>query len=395
MGISQEFFLFVAGFGILQAFFLAGILYFHPRSEKSVNAFLALYIFFLVLPMFTPVIQHLFSWQTVSLTEPVILLIGPFLYLYVLSLKESITWRKAYPHFILYVAALSFGIYMYYKLSGIYPPSKEPPVEVLRSPTANIRSAIRILQMVFYFFLARRTLSSYQNSIQNLYSETSRINFKWVRWLINGYMLLVVVMIIVYLFMLKYPQHFNLLLLLNTAIIAPYIYLVTYKGLTQPMLWQLHPGMARNKVQEEIHKIEEITSTSSVQSKSSKPVLSSEKMEEILRRTISLMERDKLYQETELNLQQLAERLQIPSYVVSQAINEGLNKTFYDLVNGYRVEEAKRLLLDPNNRNYKILSVGFEAGFNSKTTFNTVFKKFTGLSPTEYREKHITTVTQI
>jgi AraC-like DNA-binding protein len=64
-----------------------------------------------------------------------------------------------------------------------------------------------------------------------------------------------------------------------------------------------------------------------------------------------------------------------------------MKKNFYDLVNGYRVEEAKRLLLDPKSFNYTILSVGFEAGFNSKTTFNTVFKKFTGLSPTEFRDK--------
>ena len=62
-----------------------------------------------------------------------------------------------------------------------------------------------------------------------------------------------------------------------------------------------------------------------------------------------------------------------------------MNKNFYDLINGYGIEEAKRLLLNPRNRNYTILSIGFEAGFNSKTTFNPVFKKFTGLTPTEFR----------
>ena len=56
-------------------------------------------------------------------------------------------------------------------------------------------------------------------------------------------------------------------------------------------------------------------------------------------------------------------------------------------MNGYRIEEAKKLLLDPKNKNFTILSVGFEAGFNSKTTFNTVFKKFTGLTPTEFRDR--------
>ncbi|TAL47100.1 MAG: AraC family transcriptional regulator, partial [Chitinophagaceae bacterium] len=80
-------------------------------------------------------------------------------------------------------------------------------------------------------------------------------------------------------------------------------------------------------------------------------------------------------------------KLQVPAYQVSLALNEGIKKNFYDVINGYRVEEAKRLLLDSKSKNFTILSVGFEAGFNSKTTFNTVFKKFTGVTPTEFREK--------
>ena len=99
------------------------------------------------------------------------------------------------------------------------------------------------------------------------------------------------------------------------------------------------------------------------------------------------MQNEKLYRETELTIQNLADRIEFPSYRVSQAINEGIKKNFYDLVNSYRVEEAKRLLLDSKNKNYTILSIGFEAGFNSKTTFNTVFKKFTGLTPTDFRER--------
>jgi len=107
----------------------------------------------------------------------------------------------------------------------------------------------------------------------------------------------------------------------------------------------------------------------------------------IILRIKSLMETDKIYQEAELTLHQLGNILQVPAYLVSQALNDGMNRNFYELVNGYRVEEAKRLLLDTKSVNYTVLSVGFEAGFNSKTTFNTVFKKFTGLTPSEYRNK--------
>jgi YesN/AraC family two-component response regulator len=106
------------------------------------------------------------------------------------------------------------------------------------------------------------------------------------------------------------------------------------------------------------------------------------------------MEHSKLYLQSELTLQDLADQLEIPSYQVTQAINEGLNKNFYDLVNGYRVEEAKRLLSDPVTRNNKILTVGMDAGFNSKTTFNTVFKKFTGQTPSEFKEQQLNSVVQ-
>ena len=102
---------------------------------------------------------------------------------------------------------------------------------------------------------------------------------------------------------------------------------------------------------------------------------------ELVRKITQLMEADRLYQEPELTLQQLAHKLAVPTYQVSIAINEGMKKNFYDLVNGYRVEEAKRLLADERNANYTILSVAFDAGFNSKTTFNTVFKKVYRIYP--------------
>jgi AraC-like DNA-binding protein len=136
-----------------------------------------------------------------------------------------------------------------------------------------------------------------------------------------------------------------------------------------------------------IHEVEVLTrETHSPANPTSTDQPADRRIYELAERVVALLENEKLYEEPELTLRGLAEKLETPTYLLSQAINEGLQKTFYDLVNGYRVEEAKRLLLDSRNRNYTILSVGFEAGFNSKTTFNTVFKKFTGLTPTEFRD---------
>jgi len=64
-----------------------------------------------------------------------------------------------------------------------------------------------------------------------------------------------------------------------------------------------------------------------------------------------------------------------------------LDKSFYDYINHYRVEEARQLLIDPGKAGYKISSIAYDAGFNSVSTFNEVFRKFTGLTPSQFRKK--------
>ena len=104
LAFSANVIFFIAG--ILQALLLSALTYFHPKSDKSVNIYLSLYIFCVSILMLIPVVQQLFSWQTMLYLMPFPLLIGPFLYLYVRSLKEAITWRKAWPHFLLFLIFL-------------------------------------------------------------------------------------------------------------------------------------------------------------------------------------------------------------------------------------------------------------------------------------------------
>jgi AraC-like DNA-binding protein len=385
--ISENILFFISGFGILQAFLSAGLLYFHPRSERSVSSFLALYIALLSTPMLIPLLQTFLSWQAFIFVAPFTLLVGPMLYLYVRSFKEVITWGKAWPHFILFAIYLVIIWRLSVTIGSHYPPTRHMPEEVLHNPLTIIPISIRMLQMLVYYFLSRSVLTTYQQSILQLFSETSRINLNWVKLLINGYLILVITSIALYSLVLRYSEYFNLFVLISAATFTPYIYMATLKGVTQSTLWQIQPGTNKEKVEQEMQKAEEMEKQKTVDEKPVQPGSDAHfKNNEIASRIISLMENDKLYQETQLTLQNLADKLLLPSYQVSQVINDGLKKNFYDLVNGYRVEEAKRLLLDPKNKNYTILSVGFEAGFNSKTTFNTVFKKFTGHTPTEYRE---------
>ena len=91
-----------------------------------------------------------------------------------------------------------------------------------------------------------------------------------------------------------------------------------------------------------------------------------------------------LYLDPELSLSDLATKLKTNTSVLSAAINQNFGKNFNDFVNEYRVEEVKRQLKDPANAHLSLLGVALECGFNSKSTFNRAFKKFTGKSPKEF-----------
>ena len=85
-----------------------------------------------------------------------------------------------------------------------------------------------------------------------------------------------------------------------------------------------------------------------------------------------------------LSLKEVAEYLDISPNHLSQVINENLNKNFFDFINGYRVELIKQKMLNSENSSLSLLGMAYESGFNSKSCFNSVFKKMTGLTPSKY-----------
>ncbi|TGK20690.1 AraC family transcriptional regulator [Leptospira fluminis] len=102
-------------------------------------------------------------------------------------------------------------------------------------------------------------------------------------------------------------------------------------------------------------------------------------------RLLELMEKEKAYREEALKIQDLAQRLLLTPHQLSRILNETYGKNFNEFVNGFRIEEAKVLLLEDEERT--VLSIGYEVGFNSKSTFNAQFLKISGKTPQEWRKK--------
>jgi ligand-binding sensor domain-containing protein/AraC-like DNA-binding protein len=106
-----------------------------------------------------------------------------------------------------------------------------------------------------------------------------------------------------------------------------------------------------------------------------------------LQQLLTYMREEQPYTDPELSLAGLATQLSIPPKQLSQIINEELEQNFKNFLNQYRVEEAQKKLLDPKEKDFVILKIAYEVGFNSKSVFNAAFKNFTGMSPSEYRKK--------
>ncbi len=145
------------------------------------------------------------------------------------------------------------------------------------------------------------------------------------------------------------------------------------------------------RVSEVIHELPEPSPLSLSTGNGQVKLSSTEKADELIEnleaevsKVTAYMDEQKPYTNSKLNLVELAHHLKLPPYVLSKIINSGFGKNFFDFVNGYRVEEFKRRVEDPQFRNYTLLSIAFDVGFNSKTAFNRSFKKITNQTPSSY-----------
>jgi AraC-like DNA-binding protein len=120
-----------------------------------------------------------------------------------------------------------------------------------------------------------------------------------------------------------------------------------------------------------------------------KPLKNTEYNSSLLNNAIHVLTSEKLYLNEKFRIKDLAERLQVPEYVLSQAINIESGFSFNDLINQLRIEEFKRKLKDPTLQHLTIEAMAMDSGFNTKASFYATFKKQMGITPGEYKLKEV------
>ena len=126
-----------------------------------------------------------------------------------------------------------------------------------------------------------------------------------------------------------------------------------------------------------------------VKSKDSAVDYNEDEANQILSKTVLVMQNEKPYENPELSLPLLAKLIDTTPHKLSEVLNKQAGRNFTDFINQYRVEKAKDMLLDGQFSNYKIAAIAFECGFNTLSTFNLAFKKNTGKTPSVYREEMV------
>ena len=117
--------------------------------------------------------------------------------------------------------------------------------------------------------------------------------------------------------------------------------------------------------------------------------LTPEEVERFKQKIVQVMEKQKPYLKTHFSLSQCAELTGIPGHILSYVLSESLKQNFLHFVNTYRIEEAKVALLDSRKQHLSIAGIAIDCGFNSLSSFNTAFKKFTGTTPSNYKKKQV------
>lgn len=239
-------------------------------------------------------------------------------------------------------------------------------------PMTLVEDAILLLFLIIVAVLSFAQLSHHKEHLQGFYSDLSLVNLSWLFRFLIGFTLIRSMSLIIS----CYRSNLGLVAFADFADFLILLYLA-YHSFRQK---EIFPTEVRS-----IFPLKEATPHQQVGCKSEVRIEDVELQEKKVH-VLGIMEKHKPYLNPELTLPELAQLSSMKTHELSFFLNDGLGENFYSLVNRYRVEESKRLLTDPSYQHLSILGIAMEAGFNSKTAFNTNFKRLTQQTPSAYRK---------
>lgn len=356
--------------GAVQGVFLSFLLFTQKREVNLPAKFLALLILVISLLLFLASLYQLKNYSLLIIFGPFLLPLflttGPLLFLYTKSLsdKKFVFGRKQMLHFIPYAAGVLI-------LSTLYVESYPAQIEFIDNfyfdkarPFEVIFRYADILLRASYTIISLRILAKYKLELENEFSSTEKFDYTWLK-----HLLIYCMISIIFLFLITVFNLGNDIRLIVGIYFSLLMYVIGYKYIKLKDVYFSEERQIENKV------------------KYQKSGLSTEDKHSIGQNLENLMKKEKPYLESDITSGRLSSMLEVSQNNLSQVINELYKKNFFEYINSYRIEEAKKMLMSGSEKR-TVLEIAFEVGFQSKSTFNSVFKKATQMTPTQFRNKH-------
>lgn len=368
--------------GAAQGFLLAAVLATQQRN-RTANRLLAVAMVAFSLDLLTAVyivggyeqqFPHFFG-----VGYPLALLYGPLIYLYAVTAADRT--RRLTPrdvlHFLPYVTVIVAGIPIYLMSGAEKVAFYHDLQRGLIPPLIQLVDPLKFVSGISYAVATLLFLRKHAQRVKANYSSLERMNLQWLVRLAGAAAAIWIFATVAAITGPLKPELLSFADHVVSLAVAILVYWIGYMGLRQPEIFNWARAEAPVPVS--------TAPVSEEQAQYERSGLTDREAAALKSALLTAMDRERPYQNSNLTLAELAERLHTTPHKLSEVLNSQLEQTFYDFVNGYRVQDVQRRIADERSKHLTILSLAIDAGFASKSTFNEVFKKHTGHTPSAYR----------
>jgi len=352
-----------------QLLFVGIFLITHKKGNRRNNMLLSTVFFMIAWNMGDLTLQMngvVLNWEFLQhIDDGFLFIYGPIFYLYaqgVIFRDFKLSSRDLLhltPYLLLTISILS--------LNNLVPNLSEEIIMNDLPWQFYLISALMYVHLFVYLGLTYKSLWKYRLIIKNKYSQIDQINLDWLSFALNTFGLLAFISLIQNFIVLAENRIvFMVTLVLLLIFIFYFVNKVILKALRQP---EIFAGIAQNETTKYLGSN-----------------LTPGQIEEYKKQLVALLETEKSFLNPQVSLTDLSEKLSVSTKQLSQVINQSFNKSFFDFINSYRIREVQQILKESKDDKLTVLEAMYQAGFNSKSSFNTAFKKETGLTPTEFRQ---------
>ncbi len=383
LSVQLDIFAIIILLGVIQGVFLSFFFLNKKIRQKPSNLYLGLIMLFLsliILEIFLNYTGYMIKVLRIdNFSEPLSFGVAPLMYLYIYSTISKRLPKRAWLHMIPMIFWFVYCILYYIQpvelkyphyISYHYPdtvvtiPDKPYNVDPL-----SLRKYVNELLMFQLTIYLVASLILVRKAFKLLQIPFFASNIKPLSWLRT--FILLVFCILISLVVVKSVFVADIGDYIIASLISVVIYATSFNVVKASDFFQ-----------------ENIADPLNPRKKYVKSTLQEEEKLVILEQLKKCMEIDKDFKNNLVSLPYISKKLALPVHHISQVINEKLNQSFFEMIASYRIEEAKKILLDKTKDHLTIEDIADEVGYNSKSAFNRSFKKHSGTTPSEFRANH-------